>query len=66
VVPEIAAQYGVTHLVLDVNRTEPFTGLFLGRDTVPFLRHYWTYGEETPDRADDRRVFEIVRQEPSQ
>lgn len=66
VVPEIAARYGVTHLVLDINRTEPFTGLFLGRDSMPFLRPAQVYGAETPDRADDRRVFEIVQQELGQ
>jgi hypothetical protein len=64
VVPEIAARYGVTHLELDVNRTEPFTGLFLGHEGEkkwPFLRLYKLYDAGTADRSDDRRVFEIVK-----
>jgi 4-amino-4-deoxy-L-arabinose transferase-like glycosyltransferase len=61
VVPEIAARYGVNYLVLDVNRTEPFTGLFLGEEERPFLRLVKLYG--VAGRADDRRVFEIVLQE---
>jgi 4-amino-4-deoxy-L-arabinose transferase-like glycosyltransferase len=60
VVPEIAARYGVNYLVLDVNRTGPFTGLFLGKETRPFLRLYKLYGGETADHSDDRRVYEIV------
>jgi 4-amino-4-deoxy-L-arabinose transferase-like glycosyltransferase len=52
VVPEIAARYGVTHLVLDVNRTQPFNGLFMGQETRPFLRLY--------SQTDDVRVFEIT------
>lgn len=63
VVPEIAARYGVNYLVLDVNWTKPFTGLFLGDETRPFLRLVKVYGAETADRADDRRVFEITGQE---
>ncbi len=63
VVPEIAARYGVNYLVLDVNRTKPFTGLFLGEEERPFLRLVKVYGAETADRADDRRVFEITGQE---
>ncbi len=60
VVPEIAARYGVTHLVLDVNRTEPFTRLFLGEEGQSFLRLVRLYDGGTGDPADDRRVFEIV------
>ncbi len=63
VIPEIAARYGVNTLVLDVNRPQPFTGLFLGREERPFLRLVRVYGSETPDPADDRRVFEIRVQE---
>jgi 4-amino-4-deoxy-L-arabinose transferase-like glycosyltransferase len=60
VVPEIADRFGVTHLVLDVNRPEPFTGLFLGQETRPFLRFLRQYDRGTADRSDDIRVFEIV------
>lgn len=60
VVPEIAAQYGVTHLVLDVNRTQPFSSLFWGEETRPFLRLYRLYDQGTSDLADDVRVFEIT------
>ncbi len=63
VVPEIARRYGVTHLLLDVNRTAPFTDLWLGREQRDFLRLLRVYGAETPDPADDRRLFEIVLQE---
>ncbi len=63
VVPEIAARYGVTYLVLDVNRTDPFTGLFLGTEQRPFLRLVRVYDAGTANPADDRRVFEIVPQE---
>jgi 4-amino-4-deoxy-L-arabinose transferase-like glycosyltransferase len=63
VVPEIAARYRVDYLVLDVNRTKPFTKLFLGEEERPFLRLVKVYGAETADRADDRRVFEIIGQE---
>lgn len=60
VVLEIAAQFGITHLVLDVNRTDPFTGLFLGTETRPFLRLYRLDDSGTVDPGDDRRVFEIL------
>jgi hypothetical protein len=63
VVPEIAARYGVGYLVLDVNRTGPFSSLFLGEEAPPFLRLYKLYGAKTADHSDDRRVFEIVLQE---
>lgn len=63
IVPEIAAQYGVTHLVLDVNRTEPFTALFLGEDERPFLREYRYYDANTDDPADDWRVYAITLDE---
>ncbi|MBN2304968.1 MAG: glycosyltransferase family 39 protein [Anaerolineae bacterium] len=60
VVPEIAARYGVTHLVLDVNRPDPFTGLFLEQDKRPFLRLVRLYDADTADPADDYRLFEIL------
>ncbi|MBN1678709.1 MAG: hypothetical protein JW966_00360 [Anaerolineae bacterium] len=63
VVPDIAERYGVTHLVLDVNRTAPFSGLFLGTENFPFLRLVQVHGTDTLDRADDRLVFEIVKGE---
>ncbi len=63
VVPEIAARYGVTHLLLDANRTASFGGLFAGEDTRPYLRLVRHYGADTPERADDRVLFEIVRGE---
>ncbi|NDJ77193.1 MAG: hypothetical protein GYB65_13135, partial [Chloroflexi bacterium] len=72
VIPEIAAQYGVTHLVLDVNRTSPFTDLFRGNETHPFLCHpdvsgctYKWYDAGTADPSDDRRIFEILLPEPT-
>jgi hypothetical protein len=65
VVPEIAERYGVNFLVLDRNRTKPFSSLFSGSDSRPFLRLYKVYGAETrDDRSDDYRVYEIVLQEP--
>jgi hypothetical protein len=63
VVPEIAAKYGVTHLVLDENRTPPFAALFEGKAEDPFLRLIAQYGAETDDTADDRRVYAILPQE---
>ena len=57
---EIAEKYNVTHLVLDVNRTDPFTALFLGEEKVPFLREIVHYDMQTDDPADDWRVFEIL------
>jgi hypothetical protein len=59
VVPEIAEHYGVTHLRLDVDRTEPFTGLFLGQETYPYLRLLYHEGEQTPDPKDDWLLFVI-------
>ncbi len=63
VVPEIAARYGVTYLVLDPNRTRPFAALFAGEESYSFLRLIAQYGTETEDPSDDRRVYAIVRQE---
>ncbi|MBN1563516.1 MAG: glycosyltransferase family 39 protein [Anaerolineae bacterium] len=60
VVPEIAEKYGVTHLVLDVNRTDPFTALFLGEEDRSFLREIKHYTLDTDDPADDWRVFVIL------
>lgn len=60
VVPEIAARYGVTYLLLDVNRTEPFTALLLGEADRPFLRLVKWYDGGTAKPDDDRRLFEIV------
>lgn len=65
VVPEIAARYGVTHLLLDANRTAPFSGLFAGDDERPYLRLTRHYGTDTPERNDDRLLFEIVLGEVS-
>lgn len=62
VVPEIAARYGVTHLRLDVDRTQPFTGLFVGQETRPFLRLLHHEGAQTPDRADDWLLFAIQQE----
>ncbi|MCL4236913.1 MAG: glycosyltransferase family 39 protein [Anaerolineae bacterium] len=62
VVPEIAARYGVTHLLLDANRTAPFGGLFAGEEVRPFLRLVRHYRADTPGRDDDRLLFEIVRE----
>ncbi len=66
VLPQIARQYGVTHLLLDVNRTAPFTRLWSGSEQRDFLRLIRVYGTETPDPADDRRLFELVLQERSE
>lgn len=63
VVVEIAEVYGVTHLLLDVNRTAPFSGLFFGDETYPFLRLIAVYGDDTDETADDRRLYAIVTQE---
>jgi hypothetical protein len=65
VVPEIAARYGVTYLVLDRNRTRPFTALYLGSEERPFLRLYIIYGAMAGP-PDVTRVFEIVAQEHPQ
>lgn len=62
-IPEIAAKYGVTYVVVDVNRTDPFTGLFYGTDQYPFLEPVadWSYERGTPDPADDIRVYRVMR-----
>lgn len=60
VVPEIAARYGVTHVLLDVDRTRPFTGLFRGEEERPFLHEIRLDDAGTPAQADDLRLFEIV------
>ena len=60
VIPEIAARYGVTHLLLDANRTAPFAPLFAGEETWPFLELIRVEGEATPDTADDYRLFEVI------
>lgn len=62
-VPVIARQYGVTHLLLDTNHTAPFAALFRGDETRDFLRTLKVYGVDTAGRSDDRRLFEIVLQE---
>lgn len=62
-VPEIAERYGVTHLRLDIDRTEPFTGLFLGQETRPYLRLLYHEGGQTPDPKDDWLLFAIERGE---
>jgi len=59
-IPEIAARYGVTHLLLDANRTAPFAPLFAGEEAWPFLRLVRASGEDTPDTADDFRLFEVI------
>jgi 4-amino-4-deoxy-L-arabinose transferase-like glycosyltransferase len=60
VIPEISEKYGVTHLILDINRTEPFTKVFLGEESPPFLRLMKVYGADTANRSDDRKLYEIV------
>ena len=37
VVPDIATRFGVTHLVLDENRTAPFDRLYRGEESRPYL-----------------------------
>lgn len=63
VVPEIARRYGVTHVLLDRNRTAPFAALYAGDESYPFLRFVRVYDAGTSDPADDRRLYEIVLQE---
>ncbi len=59
VVPEIAARYGVTYLRLDIDHTTPFTGLFLGEETRPYLKLLHHEGMQTPDPDDDWLLFAI-------
>ncbi len=61
IIPEIAQRYGVTYLVLDVNRTQPFSGLFMQSDKRDFLLLYRRYGVETPELDDDRVIYKIVQ-----
>jgi len=63
VVLELAERYGVTHLLLDHNRTEPFAGLFSGEDQRPFLRLLRHEQGRTDHPADEYRLFEIVTAE---
>jgi hypothetical protein len=60
VVPELAARYRVTHLVLDHNRTPPFNGLYIGVESRPYLRFIGMAGTDTAGATDDMQVFEIV------
>ena len=60
VVPAIARRFGVTYLLLDGNRTQPFTGLWRGTDQRPFLRLIAVEEGGTPGLADDRRLFQIL------
>ncbi len=55
----VAEQYGVTHLLLDENRTLPLNDLYEGRDTPPFLRAV------EQDVAASVRVFEVVLEDGS-
>lgn len=49
----VAERYRVTHLVLDVNRPDPLTELFLGQEQAGFLE------EIALLHGDDMRVFEV-------
>jgi hypothetical protein len=55
----VAAQYGVTHVVLDVNRTPPLTGLFLGRESADFLTEVALLNGDDTDPANDVRIFKV-------
>ncbi len=50
----LATQYGLTHVLLDENRTQPLDDLYQGRETPPFLRPV------TQDIAESVRVFEVI------
>ncbi len=52
-IPVIAARYGVTHIILDINRTAPMNDLYLGKDTPLFLKPI--YDEQ------GIRIFEVIR-----
>lgn len=53
VIPTLAAKYGVTHLILDVNRTVPMNDLYFGNTFPAFLKLIYDH--------DGVRIFEIVR-----
>lgn len=55
----IAERYGVTHLLLDENRTLPLNNLYEGRDIPPFLRMV------DQDVAASVRVFTVVLEDGS-
>ena len=55
----IAERYGVTHVVLDVNRTAPLNDLYLDRAAVDFLRPVAVLYSEDGVPANDVRVFEV-------
>ncbi len=50
----LAGRYGVTHVLLDENRTLPLNDLYEGREQPPFLRPI------PQDVADSVRVFEVL------
>ena len=52
----LCEQYGVTHVVLDVNRTQPLADLFLGRETAAFLTEIAHLGAGNAEM----RVFEVA------
>ncbi len=53
VIPELAAKYGATHLVLDENRTEPMSDLYTGKTVPPFLKLI--------SREGDLQIYEVIR-----
>jgi 4-amino-4-deoxy-L-arabinose transferase-like glycosyltransferase len=53
VIPELAAKYGATHLILDENRTEPMNDLYAGKNIPPFLKLI--------SSADDLKIYEVIR-----
>lgn len=53
VIPIIAAHYGVTHLILDANRTVPMNDLYLGKAAPPFLKLIYSQG--------DIRMFQVIQ-----
>ena len=58
VIPALAARYGVTYLLLDANRTDPFAALYDGKITYPFLRLMQT------DSTTGLRLYQVLQVTP--
>jgi hypothetical protein len=58
VIPTLAARYGVTYLLLDVNRTEPFAALYEGQVSYPFLRLLQN------DPVTGLRLYQVIKETP--
>jgi hypothetical protein len=55
----LAERYGVTHVILDINRTPPLTDLYLGREQADFLSEVALLNGGDDDPANDVRVFRV-------